>query len=398
MIIHVDMDAFYASVEQRDHPELRGKPVVVGGSKSGRGVVAAASYEARKFGIHSAMSGKQAAKLCPDAVFVKSNIRHYAEVGRQVRDIFQRYTPIIQPLSLDEAFLDVSGSLKLFGSAEKIGISIRDDIQEELRLPASVGIAPVKFAAKIASDIEKPNGFVVVTQDRLQEFLDPLPVQRLWGVGTVGFKKLEKLGIKTVQQLRMLGAKTCIDLLGNWGEHLHRLSVGSDDRRVTPDHVCKTIGHERTFHEDITDDEFLNAASSFLVEQICVRLRAAQRLAHGITMKYRLHDFRTFTRNASLKLATDSTHQFTDAALKMLAAARQQFDSPVRLIGFSLNNLTNPNAPRQLNLFDQEIAQQQTAIDRVSDQLKNKFGDAALYRATGHRWVESKREKKSDGD
>lgn len=395
MILHVDMDAFYASIEQRDNPQLRGKPVVVGGSKSGRGVVAAASYEARKFGIHSAMSGHQAVKLCPDAIFVKSNIQHYAAVGRQVREIFNRYTPIIQPLSLDEAFLDIRGSLKLFGSAVAIGQAIRDTIRQELELPASVGIAPVKFVAKIASDLEKPNGFVVVQQDNLQTFLDALPVERLWGVGAVGLKKLQKLGLMSVLRIRELGPETCKQLLGNWGEHLYRLSIGVDERKVVPDHQCKSIGHERTFHEDVSNDEFLSAATSFLVEQIAMRLRATGRLANGVTLKYRLHDFRTYTRNMTLKLHTDATQAFSDAAFELLRKARLQYPEPVRLIGVSLGGLTSIHAAKQLSLFDQESDQQQSAVDKLSDQLKTRFGDAAIYRATGHRWIDEK-QRKSD--
>ena len=189
------MDAFYASIEQRDRPELRGLPVVVGGNH-GRGVVTAASYEARKFGIHSAMPGRTAARLCPDAVFVRGRMERYVEVGRAVREIFLRFTPIIQPLSLDEAFLDVDGVRRLHGDAETIGRAIKQTIRDELDLPASVGIAPLKFVAKIASDFDKPNGFVVVSQDGLQAFLDPLPIERLWGVGPVGAERLHRFGFR----------------------------------------------------------------------------------------------------------------------------------------------------------------------------------------------------------
>lgn len=398
MILHVDMDAFYASIEQRDNPDLRGKPVVVGGATSGRGVVAAASYEARKFGIHSAMSGRQAVKLCPHAVFIKSNIKHYAEVGRHIREIFSRYTPIIQPLSLDEAFLDISGSIKLFGSAIAIGEAIRDTIASELNLPASVGIAPVKFVAKIASDLDKPNGFVVVDRKDLQAFLDVLPVERLWGVGSVGLKKLQKLGLTKVQRIRELGPETCRHLLGNWGEHLYQLSVGVDQRAVVTDYQCKSIGHERTFHEDVSDEEFLSAATSFLVEQIAMRLRATGRLANRITLKYRLHDFRTYTRNVTLPLHTDSTKHFVDAAIELLVKARTQFPEPVRLVGVSVGSLTSVNAAKQLSLFDQESDQRQAAVDRLSDQLKNRFGDAAIYRATGHRWIEVKQRRPEEAE
>jgi DNA polymerase-4 len=384
------MDAFYASVEQRDNPALRNKPVVVGGSSTGRGVVAAASYEARKYGIHSAMSGKRAVALCPSAVFVKSNIKHYAAVGRQVREIFHRYTPIVQPLSLDEAFLDVSGCLKLFGSAEIIGESIRKEIAEELKLPASVGIAPVKFAAKIASDLEKPRGFVVVQRENLQAFLDPLPVEKLWGVGAVGLKKLHRSGLYKVVDIRELGLEPCRQLFGSWGEHLYQLSIGDDARAVVPDHRCKSIGHERTFHVDVSDDEFLESAITFLVEQVAMRLRAVARLASGVTLKYRLHDFKTLTRNSTLPVKTDSTKEFLDSLLGLLERARVDFPQPVRLIGVSLSGLSATAAPKQMGLFDQQEAVQQSAVDSISDQLKSKFGDSAIYRATAHAWVDRK--------
>ena len=201
MILHIDMDAFYASIEERDQPSLRGRPVIVGGS-SKRGVVAAANYEARRYGVHSAMAGKKAATLCPDAVFLKPRLEHYAQVGRQVREIFLRFTPLVQPLSLDEAFLDVTGTLRLFGSANAIGVQIKKLIQQELDLTASVGIAPLKFVAKIASDIDKPDGFTEVKTSEILGFLDPLPVSRLWGVGRVGRQKLSTLQLKTIGDIR----------------------------------------------------------------------------------------------------------------------------------------------------------------------------------------------------
>jgi DNA polymerase-4 len=390
MIIHVDMDAFYASIEQRDHPELRGKPVVVGGSASGRGVVAAASYEARKFGIHSAMSGRQAVQRCPHAIFVKSNIRHYAAVGRSVREIFHRYTPIVQPLSLDEAFLDVHGTVRLFGSAQAIGQGIRQAISDELNLPASVGIAPVKFVAKIASDLEKPNGFVEVAADNLLDFLEPLPVEKLWGVGRVGLKKLHMAGVRTVGDVRRLGLASCEQLFGSWGRHLYQLSAGVDQRAVVPDHCCKSIGHERTFHDDVSDEDFLAATISYLTEQVAMRLRSADRLATQLQLKYRLHNFRTYTRVESFPRPTDATRQLFAAATSLLRTARRDFPEPVRLVGVSLAGLTRSAAPRQLGLFDTEQTRRESAVDSISDQLKQRFGDAAIYRAVGHGWVARK--------
>jgi DNA polymerase-4 len=272
MILHIDMDAFYAAIEQRDDPALRGKPVVVGGS-SARGVVAAASYEARRFGIHSAMPGRQAAQLCPEAIFVRGRMEHYSAIGKQVREIFHRYTPLVQPLSLDEAFLDVTGSQRLHGSASKIGREIKDTIDRELNLTASVGIAPLKFVAKIASDLNKPDGFVEVGPKDVLRFLDPLPVSRLWGVGKVGREKLKKLNVNLIGDLRVLDQRILRDKFGKWGDHLWNLANGIDARKVVPDHNAKQISHERTFHQDITDPDMLRAVVSHLSEQVARRLR-----------------------------------------------------------------------------------------------------------------------------
>ena len=234
MILHIDMDAFYASVEQRDDPSLLGKPVVVGGSAEGRGVVAASSYEARKFGIHSAMSAYRAKQLCPHAVFIRPRIEHYAAVSHQIRQVFEEFTPLIEPLSLDEAFLDVTGSESLLGTASKIGLQIKMLIRERLNLTASVGVAPNKFLAKIASDLKKPDGFVVVTEDQIQDFLDPLPVGRIWGVGKVTAQVFKRFAISTIGQLRQLSRESLTDLFGNSGEHYWQLSHGIDNRPVVP--------------------------------------------------------------------------------------------------------------------------------------------------------------------
>lgn len=390
MIIHVDMDAFYASVEQRDRPELMGKPVVVGGA-SGRGVVSAASYEARKFGIHSAMAGRKAAQLCPHAVFVKSNIQHYAEVGRQVREIFARFTPIIQPLSLDEAFLDVSGSLRLFGSAEAIGRAIQSAIRDELQLPASVGVAPLKFVAKIASDYQKPNGFVVVDESEVESFLGQLEIARLWGVGKVMQAKLASFGVKTVGDIRRLGQPFWKERFGRSGNHLWELANGIDDRSVVTDYRAKRIGHERTFHQDIADDGFLDAAMAFLSEQVARRLRNSRRRSRHVAIKYRLHDFKTYNRNASLPEPTDSTEKISEQARRLLGEMRGRYPAPIRLIGVSVGTLTASDSPRQLSLFDEEDQAKQQAVDSVSDQLQTKFGNAAIYRGVAHDWLREKR-------
>lgn len=388
MILHVDMDAFYAAIEQRDQPELRGRPVVVGGS-SGRGVVTAASYEARRFGIHSAMPGRRAAELCPDAVFVRGNMEKYANVGRQVREIFHRYTPIVQPLSLDEAFLDVTGSLRLHGSAESIGKAIKQTIATELNLTASVGIAPLKFVAKIASDLNKPDGFVQVSQDGVIAFLDPLPVSRLWGVGRVGMEKLKRLNIHRIGDIRVFDLEILKQKFGKWGEHLWRLANGIDSRRVVPDHQAKQISHERTFAEDIGDEEMLRAVVSFLGQQVARRLRRHHRQTRSVSIKYRREDFRTFSHARKLNRPTDATDHIIAVAIELLEEMRSRQPRPVRLIGVSLGSLTQRDAPQQLSLFEIDEGEHRE-VDKVIDAISDRMGGDPVYRAVSHRWVKRK--------
>lgn len=391
MILHIDMDAFYAAIEQRDQPELRGKPVVVGGS-SGRGVVSAASYEARRFGIHSAMPGRRAAELCPDAIFLRGRISHYADVGRQVREIFHRYTPIVQPLSLDEAFLDVSGSRRLFGTAAEIGRAIKDAIHNELQLTASVGVAPLKFVAKIASDLNKPDGFVEVSSAGVIAFLDPLPVSRLWGVGRVGLERLKRLGLHRIGDIRTYDAGLLRQHFGSWGDHLWKLANGIDPRRVVPDHQAKQISHERTFAEDISDESMLKSVVSYLSEQVARRLRRHARQARTVSIKYRREDFQTFARSRTLPRPTDQTQEVYRNAAELLSEIRRSQPRPVRLVGVSAGSLTDSEAPRQLSLFDLQAgdsAQQQ--IDDVVDTLNSRIGDSAVYRGTSHGWMQRKK-------
>ncbi|MCC9644410.1 DNA polymerase IV [Rhodopirellula sp. JC740] len=390
MILHVDMDAFYASIEQRDRPELRGTPVVVGGSE-GRGVVTAASYEAREYGIHSAMPGSRAVKLCPHATFVRGRLDHYAAVGRAVREIFHRFTPVVQPLSLDEAFLDVSGTIRLHGSPREIGMSIRETIRRELDLPASVGIAPLKFVAKIASDIGKPNGFVEVPENGVREFLDPLPVARLWGVGKVGQAKLQRMGYRTIAELRVADRDRLESQLGRWGLHLWNLANGIDARRVVVDRQAKGIGHERTFSEDLSDMESLSSVVSYLCEQTCRRLRRARRLTSTVTLKYRREDFQTFSRARKLSDPTDSTLEILKVAETLLAEMRQRQPRSVRLLGVSLGGLSEADAPKQMNLFAEESGDEASSkVDSLSDEIASKLGKHSVYRASSHQWVDRK--------
>ena len=384
MILHVDMDAFYASIEERDRPELMGKPVIVGGTPEGRGVVAAANYVARQYGIHSAMAAVTARRLCPQAICLPPRMQYYAEVSKQIHEIFQRFTPIIEPLSLDEAFLDVSGSERLFGSAADIGHRIKAVIREELRLVASVGVAPVKFVAKIASDLQKPDGFVVVDAKRVQEFLDPLPASRLWGVGRVAGEVFRKLGIRTIGQLRKLPVIVLTDHFGQSGEQLWRLAHGLDERQVVPDHHAKSISTETTFAADIQDREVLRAWLLELTDQVASRLRRQSLQGRTVQLKIRFADFRTITRSETLPAPTNTTFEIAQAARRILDTRLPASHLDVRLLGVEVSGFEHSDQSQGL-LFDQGERHKQKQLDATIDQITDRFGKASLRRASGLR-------------
>ncbi len=382
MILHVDMDAYYASVEERDRPELAGKPVIVGGSAEKRGVVSAANYVARRYGVHSAMPAITARRLCPHAVFLPGRIGYYAEISREIRAIFERFTPLVEPLSLDEAFLDVTGSENLFGPAVEIGRQIKRAIRQELRLVASVGVAPNKFLAKIASDLEKPDGFVVVEPDRVQEFLDPLPVTCLWGVGRQGSRVFEKLGIRTIVQLRQWPLESLKARLGSAGEHLWQLAHGIDDRPVVPEREARSISHETTFERDISDLEILRGWLMDLTEQVGCRLRRHGLQGRTVHLKVRLADFSLTTRSRTLPEPTDVTDELWQAADALLCRRLQPDCPPVRLLGIGVSGLADTGLSQEL-LFDPEERRKQRRVDAVADQIKARFGTHALRRGSG---------------
>lgn len=377
-ILHVDMDAFYASIEQRDRPELRHQPVIVGGTPSGRGVVAAASYEAREFGVHSAMPASRAYRLCPQAVFVKPRMNVYAEAGRQVREILGRFTPLIEPLSLDEAFLDVTGSHKLYGSSEVIGRKIKHSIRNELNLVASVGVAPNKFLAKIASDLDKPDGFTVVDPGRIQEFLNPLPIRRLWGVGKKAEARLSAFGIETIGQLRQLPEQILIETFGEKsGAHLARLCRGEDDRQVVPDHEAISISHETTFAQDLTDRDVLRSVLQQLTDQVARRLRRQKALAGTIQLKIRYADFQTYTRSLSLPAATDSTRELWEGVRSLFEKRLPDRPLEVRLLGMGVSHLHRGQRCQKL-LFEESARERDRQLDEARDAISEKFGSASV--------------------
>ncbi len=380
-IIHVDMDAFYASVEQSDHPELRGKAVLVGGDPKGRGVVSAASYESRKFGVHSAMPTAQALRLCPHAVLLPVHMERYAEVSHTIREIFKSYTPLVEPLSLDEAFLDVTDSVPLFGPAETIGREIKSRILEQTSLTASVGIASNKFLAKLASDLRKPDGFVVITEQNKQETLDPLSVGRIWGVGRVTEKTLSSHGIQTIGQLRLATPTQLKAIVGNAAEELLRLAHGQDDREVEPDRQCKSLSSEQTFATDVADGEVLLSVLMEQVEEVAQRLRRQHLKARTITLKLRYGDFRTVTRSETLAEGTNVTSLLWQAAEKVLRRWQSRSAGPLRLLGFAASGLEDERAGQQL-LFPDHRKEKLRKLDQVVDRIRDRYGKHAMRRGT----------------
>ena len=387
MILHIDMDAFYAAIELRDNPQLRGQPVVVGGSPKGRGVVSAASYEARKFGIHSAMSASQALRLCPNAVFIKPRMEHYATISKQIREIFFSYTSLVEPIAFDEAFLDVTGCERLFGDGLTIARKIKTQIKKETGLVASAGVAPNKFLAKVASDLEKPDGLTVVDPNQIQAFLDPLPIHRIWGIGKVTESKFSSLGVHTVADLRRLTVDSMKKQFGINSQHFWNLSRGIDSRGVVPDRHAKSISHETTFATDIRDVETLRAWVNELSDQVARRLRRHQILGKTVNLKIRFSDFKTITRASTLSQPSNSSRELSQLAAEILVNAISPDGSPrldqgLRLLGMGVSNLSRPAEKIQKLLFDQDNKDKHERFDRANDEIKDKFGVAAVQRAS----------------
>lgn len=378
-ILHVDMDAFYASIEQLDNTDLVGKAVIVGGDPKGRGVVSAASYEARSFGVHSAMPMSRAIRLCPGAIVLPVRMERYVEFSKKIRAIFSRFTPQIEPISLDEAFLDVTGSLRLFGSAEKMGRDIKDQIKEQLGLIASVGIAPNKFLAKLASDLDKPDGFVVITEENKQEILDPLDVSRIWGVGQVTEKTLKAKGIDTIGQLREARPEVLRSIFGDQTPHVLRLARGVDDREVKSDREAKSISCEQTFSTDISDKDTLITVLLGQVEDVAQRLRLNGLEAKTITLKLRYGDFKTITRSNTFDPPTNATRILWRQAGEVFLKWQKRSGGALRLLGFGASGLQKAGAG-QGQLFPEPEQQKHERLDKAFDEIRDKFGHDALRR------------------
>jgi DNA polymerase-4 len=379
MIIHVDMDAFYASIEQRDDPLLVGQPVLVGGV-TGRSVVCAASYEARVYGCRSAMSMKEALRRCPDAVVRRPRFAVYRQVAREIREIFLSVTPMVEPLSLDEAFLDVSGSQACLGPAPEIGRRLKTQIREATGLVASVGVAPVKFVAKLASDHGKPDGFVVIQPNEVMNFLAPLPVSRLWGVGQVTGRQLESLGIRRVEDLRRWTPERLERELGSTGGQLWQLAHGIDARAVVADREPKSISHEETFDEDLTDAEELIAELHALTDEVCHRLRDESYLATTATLKIRFADFSTITRQVGWADPDDRTAEVWSRVRALWLAEQATRRGAIRLLGVGLSGLCR-RGDRQPSLFEDPAAEADRRVDQAVDEVRRRFGIDSLRSA-----------------
>jgi DNA polymerase-4 len=379
-ILHVDMDAFYASVEVLKDPSLRGKPVVVGGVGT-RGVVTSASYEARAYGVRSAMPAIRARRLCPQAIFLPNDFSSYLDMSKRIREVFLSVTPLVEPLSLDEAFLDVSGAVRLFGSSVDIAREVKRRIGA-LGLPCTVGVAPNKFLAKLASALGKPDGLLVVPHDRVLAFLHPLPVDALWGVGEQTGEALRKLGLKTVGDVASLSRRTLERALGDaLGAHLHHLSHGRDLRRVEPYEAARSVGSEETFSVDLDATEDILREILRLADRTASRLRAKGACGRTVTLKVRFSNFKTITRSRT----TDAP---METGAEIYATARDLYlkldpDRPrIRLLGVAVSGLVDGPAERQLDLLESDARARWSDVTKAIDSIRTRFGDDAVGPAT----------------
>jgi len=373
------MDEFFAAVEKLDNPALRGKPLLVGGDPAGRGVVSTASYEAREFGCHSAMPMARAIRLCPDAIVLPVRGKRYRQASEEIFKIMGEFTPLIERLSIDEAFLDITGTERLLGPAPRVAADVKSRVKSRTGLTVSVGVAPNKFLAKLASDLEKPDGLTVIEPDGIHEVLDPLAIRKLWGVGPAAAKQFEKLNIRTIGQLRTASPEMVFAQLGQVGEHLQRLAAGLDDRPVTPDSRAKSIGQEQTFGADIDDLDELTRVLLDQTQQVARRLRQNQLKARTVTLKLRYGDFTTLTRSTTFDEPTDVTDLLWREARGLLDNWSAAQHRPLRLLGMTASQLIG-RAGVQGSLFGDPAQDTQKRLDRAVDEIANRFGDSAINR------------------
>jgi len=379
-IIHIDMDAFYASVEQHDNPALKGLPVIVGGDPEKRGVVSAASYEARVYGVHSAMPSSQARRLCPQGNFLPVRMHRYREVSGEIFRILREYTPLVEPLSLDESFLDVTGSEKLFGPVLQIAKEVKRRILETTGLTASAGIAPNKFLAKIASDFKKPDGLVEIKPDEVREFLRELPISKLWGVGKATEEVLKGMGILKVGQLALFPAEKIERKLGKFGLELMALARGEDERPVSPDADAKSISQEETFTPDLETPDQMKRILLDQAEQVGWELRKQKLKGSTVTVKVRYPDFTLVTRSLTLPIPTDQGIEIYQTAMKLLPRT-EALQRRARLLGVGISNLLHRDDPEQYLLFDSRRQKTERSVQAM-DRIWEKFGPEAIKRAS----------------
>jgi DNA polymerase-4 len=376
-IIHVDLDAFFAAVEQRDHPELRGKPVIVGGDPRSRGVVSTCSYEARKFGVHSAMPLRTALSLCPQGIFVPVDGAKYQRVSREVMTVLRRFTPAVEQVSIDEAFLDVTGSEGLFGSAPEIARRIKREVVEAVGLTVSVGVAATKLVAKVGSDLRKPDGLVIVEPGDEAAFLAPLEIRRLWGIGPKTAERLYGLGVRTIGELAALPVETLSRALGDHGATLHDRALGIDtDPVVGGGEAAKSVSHETTFAVDVTDAAEIERTLLALTEGVSARLRSAGLRAGTVAVKVRDSQFRTITRQKTLPEPSDLTDTIWRAALEL--ARPEVHGKRIRLLGVAATQL---GQPEQTTMFELVNEKQRRVVD-ATDAVRRRFGDRAVTRGS----------------
>lgn len=376
-ILHVDMDAFFTSIEQRNHPELRGQPVLVGGTGT-RSVVAAASYEARRYGCRSAMPMAVAKRLCPQAVIVSGRHSGYAEVSAQIFSLLDRVTPLVQPVSVDEAYLDVTGSIRLLGHPAEIARSVREQIRRELSLTASVGVAPNKLVAKIASDLDKPDGLTIITQDRVSTVLDPLMIARIPGIGPRAVQTLNGLGVHTIGDLRRVPVHVLSSAFGSYGVDLARKARGEDDRPVRIERTAKSICKEETFPHDLSNPDDVVRVLLWQSEHVARRLRRALCIAAGVTVKIRFGEFQTITRSRMLAEPADTTSAIYATARSLFREWSSSSFRPVRLVGVTATHLTNE---QQFSLFPHSNQDKIRTAEIATDAIVKKYGKTAIRRA-----------------
>jgi DNA polymerase-4 len=374
IILHVDMDAFYAAIEQRDRPELRGRPVIVGGRPEERGVVAAASYEARAFGVRSAMPSARAIRICRQAIFLRPQMRRYAEVSRQVMAVLERHSEVIEQVSIDEAFLDVSERAGDFAAAEALARRIKREIREELGLTASIGVGPNKFLAKLASDLKKPDGLVVIRPEEAARVIAPLPASKLWGVGPKTEKTLQSAGLRTIGEVAKAPVGELRRLMGAWGDVVRELARGIDDRPVETSRETKSVSSETTFAKDLYDVKEMRRALNDLAREVARRLREEGLRARTVAIKVRFGDFHTITRQTTLASATDRGEALRRTAHRLLEGV-ERGDEGIRLLGVRATGLEQ--GPRQLSLFDPRV-QRRAELERTVSYVRERYGAEAV--------------------